>query len=137
MLTTDAIVGGVHFLPDDPPETVARKALRVNLSDLAAKGANPAGFLLTLALPEGFGEAWLSRFASGLRSDCELFACPLFGGDTVRTPGPLWLSITAFGTLPRGTMVQARRSEAGRPRRRDRHDRRRRARPAVVARAGR
>jgi thiamine-monophosphate kinase len=106
VLTTDAIVSGIHFLPEDPPETVARKALRVNLSDLAAKGAHPAGCLLTLALPDGFGDAWLSPFASGLQSDCDLFACPLYGGDTVRTPGPPWLSIAAFGTLPRGTMVK-------------------------------
>ena len=113
VLTTDAIVSGVHFLPDDPPETVARKALRVNLSDLAAKGAHPAGCLLTLALPEGFGEAWLSPFASGLQSDCDLFACPLYGGDTVRTTGPLWLSVTAFGTLPRGTMVKRAGAKPG------------------------
>ncbi len=113
VLTTDAIVAGVHFLPDDPPETVARKALRVNLSDLAAKGANPAGCLLTLALPEGFGEAWLSPFASGLQSDCDLFGCPFYGGDTVRTTGPLWLSVTAFGTLPRGTMVRRAGAKPG------------------------
>lgn len=106
VLTADAIVSGIHFLPDDPPETVARKALRVNLSDLAAKGAHPAGCLLTLALPAGAAEAWLPAFASGLQSDCDLFACPLYGGDTVRTEGPLWLSVTAFGILPRGTMVR-------------------------------
>jgi thiamine-monophosphate kinase len=106
VLTTDAIVAGIHFLPDDPPETVARKALRVNLSDLAAKGAHPAGCLLTLALPEGLDAAWLSAFASGLQSDCDLFACPLHGGDTVRTTGPLFASVTAFGTLPRGSMVK-------------------------------
>ena len=57
MLTADAIVGGVHFFPDDPADAVARKALRVNLSDLAAKGAKPAGFLLTLALPKRIGDA--------------------------------------------------------------------------------
>lgn len=106
VLTTDAVVSGIHFLPDDPPETVARKALRVNLSDLAAKGARPAGCLLTLAMPEGTGHGWLHPFASGLQSDCDLYACPLYGGDTVRTDGPLWASITAFGTLPRGSMVR-------------------------------
>jgi thiamine-monophosphate kinase len=106
VLTTDAIVSGIHFLPDDPPETVARKALRVNLSDLAAKGARPAGCLLTLALPEGTGHGWLHPFMSGLQSDCDLYACPLYGGDTVRTDGPLWVSVTAFGILPRGTMVK-------------------------------
>ena len=113
VLTTDAIVSGVHFLPDDPPETVARKALRVNLSDLAAKGAKPAGCLLTLALPDGVGESWLSPFASGLQADCDLYACPLYGGDTVRTTGPLWLSVTAFGTLPRGTMMKRAGAKPG------------------------
>src|SRR6478736_9506495 len=63
VVTTDAIVEGVHFLPDDPPDTIARKALRVNLSDLAAKGATPAGFVLTLALRHA-DEAWLKPFAA-------------------------------------------------------------------------
>jgi len=105
VLTTDAIVGGVHFFPDDPPDAVARKALRVNLSDLAAKGARPAGFLLTLALPKAAGEDWLKAFARGLGADARRYACPLLGGDSVRTPGPVTLSITAFGTLPKGSMV--------------------------------
>jgi thiamine-monophosphate kinase len=113
VLTTDAIVTGIHFLPEDPPETVARKALRVNLSDLAAKGAHPAGCLLTLALPDGLAEAWLAAFASGLQSDFDLFGCPLYGGDTVRTEGPLWASIAAFGTLPRGTMVRRAGAKPG------------------------
>jgi thiamine-monophosphate kinase len=113
VLTTDAIVSGIHFLPDDPPETLARKALRVNLSDLAAKGAQPAGCLLTLALPEAVDESWLAAFASGLQSDCNLYACPLYGGDTVRTTGPLWLSVTALGTLPRGTMVKRAGAKPG------------------------
>src|SRR6185369_3337779 len=82
VVTTDAIVEGVHFLPDDPPDTVARKALRVNLSDLAAKGATPAGFVLTLALP-GADEAWLAAFAHGLGEDAVDYGCPLLGGDTV------------------------------------------------------
>src|SRR4051812_24436287 len=66
VLTTDAVVAGVHFLPDDPPESVACKALGVNLSDLAAKGAEPSGFLLTLALPDDWTEAWLASFVGGL-----------------------------------------------------------------------
>src|SRR5258707_14003995 len=64
VVTTDAIVEGVHFLPGDPPDTIARKALRVNLSDLAAKGAVPAGFVLTLAL-RAADDAWLTPFARG------------------------------------------------------------------------
>jgi thiamine-monophosphate kinase len=104
VVTTDAIVEGVHFLPDDPPETLARKALRVNLSDLAAKGATPAGFVLTLAL-RGADDAWLKPFAQGLGEDAAKFGCPLLGGDTVSTPGPLMISVTAFGRLPQGKMV--------------------------------
>src|SRR5215204_2497161 len=92
VVTTDAIVEGVHFLPDDPPDTVARKALRVNLSDLAAKGALPAGFVLTLALRNA-DEAWLKPFAAAL------------GEDAVSTPGPLMVSVTAFGRVPPGKMV--------------------------------
>src|SRR6202023_1053972 len=87
VVTTDAIVEGVHFLSDDPPDTIARKALRVNLSDLAAKGATPAGFVLPLAL-RAADEAWLTPFARGLGEDTRLFGCPLLGGDTVSTPGP-------------------------------------------------
>ncbi|MDB5501898.1 MAG: thiL [Tardiphaga sp.] len=105
VVNTDAIVEGVHFLPDDPADTVARKALRVNLSDLAAKGAAPAGFVLTLALRET-GHAWLSEFARGLGEDAKFFGCPLLGGDTVSTPGPLMISITAFGRVPAGKMVR-------------------------------
>jgi thiamine-monophosphate kinase len=104
VVTTDAIVEGVHFLPDDPPDTVARKALRVNLSDLAAKGATPAGFVLTLALRSA-DETWLKPFAAALGEDAAQFACPLLGGDTVSTPGPLMVSVTAFGRVPPGKMV--------------------------------
>jgi thiamine-monophosphate kinase len=104
VVTTDAIVEGVHFLPDDPPETVARKALRVNLSDLAAKGAAPAGFVLTLALRR-VNENWLKSFALALGEDAVHFGCPLLGGDTVSTPGPQMVSITAFGRVPAGKMI--------------------------------
>src|SRR6266446_2270714 len=105
VVTTDAIVEGVHFLADDPPDTVARKALRVNLSDLAAKGAAPAGFVLTLAL-RAVDDAWLTSFARGLGEDAKHFDCALLGGDTVSTPGPLTISITAFGRVPEGKMVR-------------------------------
>jgi thiamine-monophosphate kinase len=105
VVKTDAIIGGVHFFPDDPPDAVAKKALRVNLSDLAAKGAQPLGFLLSIALPTGIGDGWLEGFSAGLGADAERFGCPLLGGDTDRTPGPVTISISAFGTLPRGTMV--------------------------------
>lgn len=112
VVTTDAIVEGVHFLPDDPPDTVARKALRVNLSDLAAKGATPVGFVLTLALRSA-DEAWLTPFASALGEDATQFGCPLLGGDTVSTPGPLMVSVTAFGRVPPGRMVHRSGASAG------------------------
>ena len=113
VLTADAVVAGVHFLDDDPPGDIARKALRVNLSDLAAKGSVPAGCLLTLALPRATLQDWIGAFASGLKADCEIFACPLFGGDTVSTPGPLAISITAFGLLPSGSMVRRAGAQVG------------------------
>ncbi len=108
VVTTDAVVEGVHYLADDPPDTVARKALRVNLSDLAAKGATPAGFVLTLALCKADAaslEAWLRPFADALGQDATAFGCPLLGGDTVSTSGPQMMSITAFGRVPAGRMV--------------------------------
>jgi thiamine-monophosphate kinase len=113
VLKTDAIVGGVHFFPDDPPDTIAQKALRVNLSDLAAKGAQPAGFLLSLMLPQGVDDAWLEAFARGLKADADDYGCPLFGGDTDRTPGPVTISIAAFGTVPHGTMVRRAGAHVG------------------------
>jgi thiamine-monophosphate kinase len=112
VVTTDAIVEGVHFLSGDPPDTVARKALRVNLSDLAAKGAAPAGFVLTLALRSA-DDAWLAAFARGLGKDIGLFGCPLLGGDTVSTPGPLMVSITAFGRVPAGKTVHRSGAKPG------------------------
>lgn len=104
VVTTDAVVEGVHYLATDPPDAIARKALRVNLSDLAAKGAAPAGFVLTLAL-RSKEDAWLRPFADALGEDAQTFACPLLGGDTVSTPGPQMISITAFGRVPTGRMV--------------------------------
>ncbi|GLS21374.1 thiamine-monophosphate kinase [Labrys miyagiensis] len=100
VVTTDALVAGVHFLPDDPPDLIARKSLRVNLSDLAAKGATPHAYTLCLALPEGWREEWLARFAEGLRQDGGEFGFALLGGDTVKTPGPLTIAVNAFGLTP-------------------------------------
>jgi thiamine-monophosphate kinase len=113
VLKTDGIIGGVHFFADDAPQNVAGKALRVNLSDLAAKGAKPLGFLLSLALPADIGERWLTNFAEGLRSDAVLYGCPLFGGDTDRTPGPITVSIAMFGSVPEGSMVRRAGAKAG------------------------
>jgi thiamine-monophosphate kinase len=113
VLTTDGIIAGVHVFPDTPADAIARRALRVNLSDLAAKGAKPAGFLLAVALPAGTSEDWIAGFARGLDADAEHYGCPLLGGDTDHTPGPLSVSIAAFGTLPSGTMVRRNGAGAG------------------------
>lgn len=113
VLKTDGLIGGVHFFPDDPADTVAKKALRVNLSDLAAKGARPLGFLLALALPREIGPEWLEPFARGLGEDAELFSFPLLGGDTDCTPGPLSISIAAVGAVPHGRMVRRSGAKPG------------------------
>ncbi|MDF2117089.1 thiamine-phosphate kinase [Roseiarcaceae bacterium H3SJ34-1] len=111
--TKDAVVAGVHFFPTDAPGDIARKALRVNISDLAAKGADPLGFLLAILLPPDLDERWLQSFAQALGEDARLFHCPLLGGDTVRTDGPLSLSITALGSAPRGRMARRTGAKAG------------------------
>jgi thiamine-monophosphate kinase len=113
VLKADGIVAGVHFFADDPPDTVAKKALRANLSDLAAKGATPLGFLLTLALPRDIGDAWLAPFARGLGADAEAFGCPLLGGDTDGTTGPITISIAALGAVPQGRMLRRAGASAG------------------------
>lgn len=113
VLTCDAVVERVHFLPEDPPGSVARKALAVNVSDLAAKGADPAGFLLALALPEHWTEDWLAAFARGLGEAAGDFGCPLLGGDTVRANGALTLSVTAVGQVPAGQMVPRTSAQPG------------------------
>jgi len=105
VVTKDALVAGVHFFADDKPELIAAKALRVNLSDLYAKGATPAGYLLSLFLPADIGADWLKAFAAGLKKDQDTYALGLLGGDTVRTPGPFSLSVTMFGEVPEGKMV--------------------------------
>lgn len=113
VLTADAIVAGVHYLSDDPPDSIARKALGVNLSDLAAKGAAPRGFLLTLALPDDWTEAWLAAFTRGLAEASAAFGCPLLGGDTVRAAGPALVGVTALGEVPTGEMVARMTARVG------------------------
>ena len=111
--TVDTVVAGVHFFTDDPPSAIGEKALGVNLSDIAAKGAVPAGFLLALALPDAWTEAWLEAFADGIGGMAKAFSCPLLGGDTTRAAGPLVISITAFGFVPKGRMVARTTAKPG------------------------
>ncbi len=113
VVKTDAIVGGVHFFAHDPPGLVARKALRVNLSDLAAKGAVPRAYLLDLMLPPSTAESWVARFARGLAQDQAEFGVHLVGGDTDATPGPPSIAITAFGDVPLGRMLRRSGARSG------------------------
>src|SRR6202162_3256718 len=105
VLTADAMVAGVHFLPDDPPSLIGRKLLLVNLSDLAAKGATPLGYLMTVSTPRDTPEAWFAGFASGLAQDQAEFGVALLGGDTTSTPGPISLSRTIVGHVAPGMAV--------------------------------
>jgi thiamine-monophosphate kinase len=113
VLKTDAIVEGVHYFPDDPPMQVAQKLLRVNLSDLAAKGAKPVGYLLMTALPASRDEAWLAEFAAGLKADQAAYDIGLLGGDSVATPGPATLSVAAIGVVKAGMAVLRSGAHAG------------------------
>lgn len=113
VVTVDALVAGVHFLGDEMPGDVALKALRVNLSDLAAMGARPIGYLLALALPKECGEDWVAGFADGLAADQRRYGIVMLGGDTVSTPGPLTISITAIGSVPDGQALRRSGASAG------------------------
>lgn len=99
VVTTDAMVAGVHFFSDDPAPDIARKLMRANLSDLAAMGAMPRGVLVAAMLPRDVSEDWLAGFAAGLADDIGIFDAPLVGGDTTSTPGPLSFSLTALGSV--------------------------------------
>ena len=113
VVTTDALIEGVHFLPGEDAGAVGWKALAVNVSDLVAKGAEPLAYLMSIALPAPPDPAWLGNFAAGLRRAQEAFGCHLAGGDTDRTPGPLSVSITAFGCVPSGAMVRRSTAQVG------------------------
>lgn len=110
VVTTDTLVAGVHFLNTEPPEIIARKLLRVNLSDIAAMAALPVGYFLNLTLSPEIEDRWLKAFAAGLAADQNFFGITLFGGDTTRTPGPLTLTATLIGEAPSSRSV--RRSTA-------------------------
>jgi thiamine-monophosphate kinase len=113
VIAADALVAGVHFLPDDPPDLVARKLLRTNLSDLAAMGAAPLGYLVTVSVPKDTGDAWFAGFAAGLAADQAAFGLTLLGGDTTSTPGPVSLSLTILGTVAPGTALRRNGARPG------------------------
>jgi len=102
VVSLDTLVSGVHFLPGDPADLVARKAMRMNLSDMAAMGARPLGVFLSVALSPAEDDAWMDLFTRGLEQDLSAFDVGLLGGDTVATPGPATFSITILGTVPPG-----------------------------------
>ena len=113
VITLDTMVSGVHFLPTDPPDLIARKLLRVNLSDLAAAGATPRTYFLSLSLPSSVIDSWIAAFAGGLAADQMSFGVVLGGGDTTSTPGPLTLSLTAIGEAPRGQAISRAGAKPG------------------------
>jgi thiamine-monophosphate kinase len=113
VLKADAIVEDVHFLKVDPARSIAKKALRVNLSDFAAKGADPHAYLLVLALPDWINGAWLEEFAQGLAEDQAEFGIMLAGGDTVRTPGALTIAVTLTGFVPEGQTIRRAGAKPG------------------------
>ena len=113
VMTVDAMVEGVHYLPDDPPDLVARKLLRVNLSDLAAMGARPLHYLLTTALPKTLDDDWVARFAVGLAEDQRIFGVDLLGGNSVSTSGPAALTLTAIGEVAEGAEIRRKGARPG------------------------
>ncbi|UYH51821.1 thiamine-phosphate kinase [Candidatus Kirkpatrickella diaphorinae] len=106
VISTDTIVENVHFLPDDPPDLIARKALRVNISDSAAMGARPVSYLLNLTLPPQRGKNFLAGFSEGLAADQKVYDLALIGGDTTRTDGPLVISVTMIGEVPEAHLLK-------------------------------
>lgn len=106
VVTTDTLVAGVHYVGDERAEDVAAKLLRVNLSDLAAMGADPVAYTLNLALPVEIDDAWVELFTHGLREEHAIFEFGLLGGDSVSTPGPATLTATLFGEVPTGQALR-------------------------------
>ncbi len=106
VIKSDAVVEGVDFDDHTPADLIARKALRVNLSDLAAKGATPRAYLVDLIVPETTGETWIAAFASGLAHDQVEFSVHLIGGDMSSTTGPVTVAVTALGDVPMGRIVR-------------------------------
>jgi len=113
VVKTDPIVAGVHFLPNAEPDDIAWRALAVNVSDLAGKGATPIAYVMALSLPEAPKRTWMAKFAAGLAEAQRAFGCHLIGGDTDRAPGSVTVTITAFGTVPAGTLVRRGTARAG------------------------
>ncbi len=113
VVTSDTLVEGVHFLPEDPPDSLGIKTLAVNLSDLAAMGAEPHAYTLSAAWPSHISTSWIEKFAAGLKEIQERYQLHLIGGDTVSTSGPVTLTITAFGQVDIGKSIQRKTADLG------------------------
>lgn len=113
VIAADALVEGVHFLADDPPGLVARKLIRVNLSDMAAMGAEARAYLLVVQIPRARSDDWMRAFAAGLAADQEAFGIRLLGGDTVATEGPFAASATMLGEVAPGRALGRGGARAG------------------------
>ncbi|MEQ1788983.1 MAG: thiamine-phosphate kinase [Rickettsiales bacterium] len=113
VITKDALSEGVHFLGNENPALIAGKALRVNISDLAAMGATPICYFLALILPRDTSEEWLEKFALGLKQTQKEFNISLAGGDTTATNATLSISITAIGSIPNGTALRRNGAKIG------------------------
>lgn len=113
VVTTDAVAAGVHFFDTDAASDIAWKALAVNVSDLVAKAAVPLAYQMALSFPQAPSHEWLAGFAKGLDQAQAAFGLGLLGGDTDKRPGPLTITITAFGAVPKGRMVLRSGAQAG------------------------
>jgi thiamine-monophosphate kinase len=113
VVSNDPVIAGVHFFADDAPQDIAWKALAVNVSDLAAKAAEPFAYTMALAFPDAPRRDWMTAFCAGLREAQAAFGCTLIGGDTDRTTGPLSIGITAVGRIPAGKLVRRNGAKIG------------------------
>lgn len=113
VVTTDSLSENVHFRSEDAPETVAARALGSNMSDLAAMGAEPIGYTLAVAAPDGTPALWFETFAKGLKMEQERYGTRLIGGDTTASKGGMMLTITAVGRVPLGQAVQRSTAKTG------------------------
>lgn len=117
VLTLDTLIEGVHFFDGDYGALTAERLLTVNLSDLAAKGARPVGYLLSVAWPTHLDpqalKQWMSEFCSGLEHSQSAYGFSLFGGDTVKTKGPMTITASFMGTVPKGQMIKRSTANIG------------------------
>ncbi|MBA5724961.1 thiamine-phosphate kinase [Bombella favorum] len=115
VLSSDTMVEGLHFLPDDPPHTVAQKLLRCNLSDLAAMGSRPRHYMLNVSVPSGrhYDEDWFTGFTAGLAADQKQYDISLLGGDTTGSPSPLMLNVTILGSVRQGEALRRDGAQPG------------------------